>query len=282
MSIDAEWIAEHFPELTDIEPLPPSGQKWVFGARHPLEGSIVVKVVKPTEDAERVRREVDAIAQVASSRVPRVLATGTVSTEVGDCVWIRETRVNGQSLRELLGAGPLGRDELMTLGGDVLETLVAAEQVHLVHRDVKPGNIIRDGTGAYWLLDFGLVRHTKLESVTPSEWAFGVGTPGYSAPEQMRNFKRMIDSRADLFACGVVLYESATGTNPFVEGTTTKIERLQRAETLPLSLLALPFDPDGHLGKFVACLTQKYRDRRPRTAAEARDWYNEIRSALGS
>src|SRR5690606_10231964 len=103
--------------------------------------------------------------------------------------------------------------DVVRLSLHTLETLAAAETANVVHRDVKPGNIISCTDGSFWLIDFGIARHLNLHSLTDSNQLWGKGTPGYAPPEQMRNAKPSIDGRSDLFALGVTIYEAASGAN---------------------------------------------------------------------
>src|SRR6266545_529424 len=193
------WITSSFPELSNIQTLGQGGQKLVFSGQHASEGNVVLKIIHPYQDPEGVRREILAVQQIATIRLPRILAVGRVDTPIGSCIWIREQRIVGQTLRERLQAGPLSIDELFTFGTQVLEALADAEKANIVHRDVKPENIMMDTKGDYWLLDFGISRHLTMTPITPASHAFGKFTPGYAPPEQFRNIQNEIDSRADLF-----------------------------------------------------------------------------------
>lgn len=283
VTIDQKWIEATFSDLAEISPLNHGGQKWVFRAKHPHDGDVVLKVVKPGGDPERIQREIVAAQKVAHPRVPVILAVGSCKSDLGECVWIREQRVSGECLRPILMRGPLIPAEVLRLGLQLLDTLVATAKVDLVHRDVKPENIIRDASGAFWLIDFGLARHLDLDSLTADQAAFGCGTPGYSAPEQMRNLKQEIDERADMFAVAVTLFEAATCSNPFCFGTRNGIERIQRSETVPLPPLRLPLAGGStqSLSDLIAAMAQKRRDQRPRTVHEALEWMREICAAEG-
>lgn len=283
MTIDKKWIEATFPDLSEISALPHGGQKWVYGAEHKRDGQVVLKVVKPGGDPERVRREIVAAQKVLHPRVPEILEVGTCQSNLGECVWIREKKVSGECLRQILSRGPLAVADVLRLGLQLLEILDATASVELVHRDVKPDNIIRDADGAFWLIDFGLARHLDLESVTADQAIFGVGTVGYSAPEQMRNRKSEIDGRADLFAVAITLYEAAVGVNPFRIGASSPLDVLQRSETVPLPVLklALKNGNSQSIADLVATMAQKRRDLRPRTIREARDWMREICAAEG-
>lgn len=278
MTIDQKWIESKFPELSQISALNHGGQKWVFSAIHVRDGDVVLKIVKPHSDPERIRREVIAAQKVSHPRVPTILEVGTCSSDLGNCVWIREQRVPGECLRPVVSRGPRPMLEVLRLGLQLLDILVATERENLVHRDVKPDNIIRDTSGAFWLIDFGLARHLDLESATGDGPLDGVGTVGYSAPEQMRNRKNEIDGRADLFAVAVTLYEAATGINPFRQNARTPLECLNRSESddLPRLNFLLPGGSGHNFSDLVATMAQKRRDLRPRTVEDAHVWMQEI------
>jgi serine/threonine-protein kinase len=158
----------------------------------------------------------------------------------------------------------------------VLEALVDAEEVRIVHRDTKPDNIMMDGNDDCWLLDFGIARHLALQSLTGTGQIWGKFTLGYAPPEQCRNLKQDIDARSDLFALGVTLYECATGVQPFRNPPANDLEILKRVETLILSPLQLKFAAANEFRDLVEALTQKRRDARPSSARDALAWMQEI------
>lgn len=279
--MDIPWIASQFPDLSNLRPLARGGQKIVFGAQHATDGDVVLKLLLKESGGERLEREILAGELVHCDRVPRVYETGTLTTPIGECIWLREHRVDGTTLRTHLARGPLAFQHVLRLGVQLLATVAQSESKRIVHRDIKPENIMLDSAGDVWLLDFGLARHLDLESLTATRHRFGVGTCGYSAPEQMRNRKGQIDNRADLFAIGVLLYECATGENPFLIGARDQLEVLKRVEQQAMPRLALPADQDGRFADLIAALTQKYPTHRPRTVADALVWMNEIASYHG-
>lgn len=274
MNVTPDWLSQQFSDLDQFALLGRGGQKIVFAAEHATEGDVVLKLIHPSQDLESVHREILAVSQVQSPRVPKILADGDVDTVLGKCVWIREQRVMGTTIRECVQSGPLPSDQVLRLGLHMLEALAKAEEVQIVHRDVKPENIIRDRAGGFWLLDFGVARHLGLSSLTATASPFGKFTAGYAPPEQFRNLKTNIDSRADLFALGVTLYECATGTTPFLSGTL--LETLRKVEKTALPPLALPISSAHELRDLVAAMAQKRRDHRPRTAKEALGWMRSI------
>ena len=274
--VPSGWLAGQFPDLQNIQPLAQGGQKQVFSAVHPHDGDVVLKLMHATADQERTAREILAVTQVQSARVPKILDQGTVQAPSGKRFWFREQRIHGQTVRECLATEPFDTAALLRLALHVSEALVAAEAVNIVHRDVKPENIIRDPTGNFWLIDFGLSRHLGLESLTATADVFGHVTWGYAPLEQCRNIKEQIDARADLFALGVTLHECATGTNPFRVDARDVLEVLQRVENGTLSRLQLLFPSASDFTDLVAALTQRRRIHRPKNAKEAHDWIKDI------
>ena len=150
------WLPGKFPDLQGIQPLSRGGQKEVFSATHNGNGEVVLKLMHPNSDVERTERELLAVAMVKSTRVPVIFDQGTVSTPVGDCLWFREQRIAGDSVRTRLTRGPLTTAEVLRLGLHISEALLAAEAAGIVHRDVKPDNLLVDAEGRVRVTDFGL------------------------------------------------------------------------------------------------------------------------------
>lgn len=279
-----DWVAQQFKELSEFTPFPAGGQKWVFGAAHPQDGQVVLKLIKPTTDGERVRREVLAVRQVKSKRVPRIFEEGVLGqTPLGDgLIWLREQRIEGQNVRQVLGSGALPPAEVLQLGEHVLEALADVAQARIIHRDVKPENIVRCSDGSYWLLDFGIARHLDLSSLTATNALGGPGTLGYAPPEQYRNNKRELDGRADLFALGVTMIEAITGRHPFRHGARDAPEVIRRIETTPLVMPRLAWDHGNRFTDLLSACCQRRQDCRPSDAADALIWMREVRSALST
>jgi serine/threonine protein kinase len=175
---------------------------------------------------ERFRREAQAISTLNHPNVCTVYDIG----EHGGQPFLVMELMEGQTLKELIAERPLSNDQLLAIMIPVLEALEAAHGAGIVHRDVKPANVFLTRQGPVKILDFGLAKSAGAELVPPavpmdSLTAPGatVGTISYMAPEQARG--QTVDARSDIFACGVVLYEMATGTLPFAgDGLAGKIE----------------------------------------------------------
>lgn len=158
----------------------------------------------------------------------------------------------------------------------MLEALAAAEQVRIVHRDVKPANIIAADDGSFWLIDFGFARHLDLESLTETGAQHAFGTVGYSPREQCRNLKDDIDARTDLFALGVTLHECCNGVNPFLQGARDALAVIRKIDTTPPAPLTRAVDAANEFRDLVQMMTRTHREQRIHTAAEALVWIREI------
>lgn len=277
MTFAADWLQQSFPQITGFAAIGRGGQKSVFSCRHETDGDVVLKLFHPTSDPQRAFREVEAAKKVRCPRVPQVLDVGRVTSPLGEVVWLREPRIAGSDLRSRLQAsGPLDPKALMRLALHMLEALAAAEQVRIVHRDVKPANIIGADDGNFWLIDFGFARHLDLESLTETGAQHAFGTLGYSPTEQCRNLKDDIDARTDLFALGVTLHECCTGVNPFLHGARDAIAVIRRIETTAPAMLTRRVDAANEFPGLVQMMTRTHREQRLNTAAEALEWIREI------
>jgi serine/threonine-protein kinase len=275
--MDPKWLQAQFPEISCLSPLSQGGQKEVFSGNHPTDGSVVIKLYYPQTDIDRIVREIQAVQTVDSSRVPKIFEVGIKSSSVGDVIWLREERIAGDSLRQVIQQkGSLAPLQVLLLGMQMLEALADAEKVRIVHRDVKPENIIIDDFGNAWLLDFGLARHLDLASLTATSNYFGACTPGYAPPEQFKNRKSEIDGRADLFALGVTLYECVEGINPFINQTNNLTEILDRVETTHLPKISKNVDKKGVFRDLVYVMTRQRPDHRLARVMEAFTWIQEI------
>ncbi len=272
--VDPSWLALQFPCLTNLQPLAAGGQKQVYTATHANDGEVVIKLIHPGADPARTERELEAATKVQARRVPHIFEHGQLTGNTGTIIWFREKYIPGEVLSTRIRTGTLSHHELLRLALHVSETLVAAEAVSIVHRDVKPANIIVDLRGEFWLIDFGVARHLDLESLTATAALGGCGTIGYAPGEQCRNDKPDIDARADLFALGVTLYEAATGRNPHVDGARDRFEVMRRVSTQQLPRLggSLP----NEFADLVATLAQPNLVHRCQTAHEAHEWIRDL------
>lgn len=179
----------------------------------------------------RFRREAEMAAAVSHPGIATIYAL----EEWDNDQYIVAEYVPGSTLAEEFAEGPLSSDTVLDIGIQLSAAIAAAHDKGVIHRDLKPHNIIRGLDGKLKVLDFGLAvalereggDHTRL-----TEAGSLLGTPGYMAPEQLRG--EPLDGRSDLFALGVILFEAATGEHPFV------------GKTLPTTMAAiLASEPRG-------------------------------------
>jgi len=271
-----------FGELADLAPLTgDGGQKIVLTAKRGVS-DVVLKLIKPGQDATRTQREVEAVLRLRSSSVPTIHDHGTRRVATSDFLYIVEDRIPGETLAARLRRQPKPPLDFILDVGDALLSMSGECEAHqLVHRDLKPANVIVDGTGKVWVIDFGIARLLDLPSVTKTANQFGVFSFGYSAPEQIRNAKAQINARADLFSIGVILFEMVEGVNPYLAGARDPVEILRRMLTLDVPAPTCPGDAKGELGVFIATMAAKFPSRRPQNTAEAREWFAYVRQELG-
>ncbi len=231
-----------------------------------LGRTVCLKVLAPQIAAhatarQRFMREAQAAAAVHS---PHVVPIHAVCESEG-LIYIVLEYVAGQSLQHhITGHGPLPIDDVIRIGRDVATGLAAVHALGLVHRDVKPGNILLDAaTGLARLTDFGLARAVDDTSIT-REGVIG-GTPEYMSPEQARG--RAVDHRSDLFSLGSVLYLMVTGSLPFeADGSLATLKRICDDAPPPLETLR-PDIPSG-LAALIRRLHAKRPADRPASAKE--------------
>jgi predicted Ser/Thr protein kinase len=162
---------------------------------------------------ERLRLEARAAAALSHPGIATVYAL----EEIGDDLYLATEYVPGESLRAMLAAGPLPIARVVTIGAQLARALAAAHTAGVVHRDIKPENVVRTPNGAIKILDFGLARMDAAISPKLTQSGLIVGTPAYMAPEQVLG--QNVDFRTDLFAFGLMIYELASGVNPFAADT---------------------------------------------------------------
>jgi eukaryotic-like serine/threonine-protein kinase len=219
-----------------------------------------VKVLRDGAGGEAVlrafRREAAMLASVRHPGLPEVYEVGLAGTRP----YLVMELLEGRSLRAMLEAGPLEVAATVTLASQVAEALAAAHRAGLVHRDVKPDNIVFGTDGRARLIDFGLA-----QAAGGQDPELVVGTVRYAAPEQTGMLKRPVDHRSDLYALGVVSFECLTGQPPFVSHDAGELVRLN-AVAVPPPIEELRGDVPPALAWLVAKLLAKDPDDRYQTA----------------
>jgi serine/threonine protein kinase len=205
---------------------------------------------------KRLRHEARAAAGLAHPGIATVYAL----EEIGDELYMACEYVPGEPLRALLASGPLPIPQVVTIGAQLARALVAAHTLGVVHRDIKPENVVRTPSGIVKVLDFGLARMEGPAQTKLTQTGMVVGTPAYMAPEQARGEK--VDFRTDLFSAGLLLYELASGINPFAANTiTATLARIAATDEAP-PLCNLRPDSLAELDRILAtCLRKNPAER---------------------
>ncbi len=225
-------------ELRDQVGVGGMGEVWLGWDRR-LQRDVAVKLLLPQlsdEPAFRQRFEVEARAAAALEH-PNVVRVFDIDDDRGSLFIVME-RLPGPSLdRRIYEEGTLAEDEVLRIAADMLAGLSAAHEENLVHRDIKPGNLIKAAGGRWKVGDFGVAKdlastaHLTLVGVA-------VGTPAYLAPEQLDG--RPATPATDLWAAGVVLREALTGRRPFEGNDPIEVAHAVQSTIVPPLLSVRP------------------------------------------
>jgi serine/threonine-protein kinase len=245
-----------------------------------LSRQVAVKLLKPTLAtdpivAERFRREAIAVAQLNHQNI---VAVYDAIDDNGRQAVVMQL-VNGKSLRQLLDEQKrLSPDLTIHIGSCVASALDAAHRAGMVHRDVKPGNILITPDGRVLLTDFGIAKGLEPTGDDLTNDNIMMGTAKYLSPEQVRG--KRLDGRADLYSLGLVLYECLAGRVPFLgqNDADTALARLQRDPT-DLSRLR-PTLPKG-LPEVIHKLLARRPDQRYPTGAALKAALNDVSARVG-
>ncbi|MFI9200779.1 Stk1 family PASTA domain-containing Ser/Thr kinase [Streptomyces sp. NPDC053048] len=245
-----------------------------------LDRVLALKVMHPSLAAdrafvERFIREAKSVARLDHANVVSVFDQGTD----GHYVYLAMEYVAGCTLRDVLRErGALRPRAALDVAEPVLAALGAAHVAGLVHRDMKPENVLIGDDGRVKVADFGLVR--AVDTHTTSSTGSVLGTVAYLAPEQIEQSDQgAVDTRADVYACGVVLYEMLTGAKPHTGGTAAQILYQHLHEDVPPPSAAVP-GLAPQLDALVAAATARDPRLRPSDAVELLAMVREARAAL--
>ncbi|MEU8757588.1 protein kinase [Streptomyces sp. NPDC048659] len=167
---------------------------------------------------ERFRREAQAVAKLSHTNIVSVFDTGEDTLDGAVMPYIVMEYVEGQPLGSVLAAdvrqyGAMPADKALKVTGDVLAALETSHEMGLVHRDIKPGNVMMTKRGVVKVMDFGIARAMQSGVTSMTQTGMVVGTPQYLSPEQALG--RAVDARSDLYSVGIMLFQLLTGRLPF-------------------------------------------------------------------
>src|SRR5689334_15928470 len=257
----------------------------VFVARDNALGRTVVVKVLPYELAasvsvDRFKREIMLSAALQHPHIVPVLSAGETEGEKGSAAtklpFFIMPFVEGESLRARLSRGPLSVREVVSILKDVARALVYAHGRGIIHRDIKPDNILLSG-GSATVTDFGVAKaitasregtkpQPQNRSGTITMVGTSIGTPAYMAPEQAAGDPNT-DHRADLYALGIVGYEMLCGAPPFHGRAPQQLLAAQLTEA-PAPISSRRYDVPEALATLIMRLLEKEPAKRPKTANE--------------
>jgi serine/threonine protein kinase/tetratricopeptide (TPR) repeat protein len=259
-----------------IKKLGAGGMGEVYKAEDPiLQRTVAIKVISKQQaehaDAEeRFLREARAASAINHPNIVTIYEIG----ETEDQTYIVMEYVEGRSLRELLLSGSLRADQITRIAVQICEALEEAHARGLIHRDVKPENILINDRGLVKVVDFGLAKvfraghSTSEREKSLTETGAVMGTLSYMSPEQLRG--ESLDARTDIFSFGILLHELITGRLPFDGETALEVaasilkENARRIGRLPVGL-------SPGLERIVSRSLEKNRNRRYQSFRQVRE-----------
>ncbi|MBK9548669.1 MAG: protein kinase [Gemmatimonadetes bacterium] len=231
-----------------------------------LDREVAIKLLAPGTAAdatttERFRREALALSRLSH---PGVATIYDFDAQDGTAFLVMEL-VSGGSLETRLASGPLPIDEVAQIGAAIADAIAEAHQCGILHRDLKPANIVLTPAGAPKILDFGIARlmgsHGEASKLTQTGML--IGSLPYMAPEQLTGDAD--DSRTDIYALGVMLFEMATGRRPFLKERPEAL-MFEIFGSAPPAVRSLRADAPAALDELIDACLSKDPARRPATA----------------
>jgi tetratricopeptide (TPR) repeat protein/predicted Ser/Thr protein kinase len=235
---------------------------------------VALKVIRPgLASPDLVRRfelESQALGRLQHPGIAQIYEAGTADTGFGPQPYFAMEFVRGQTLSEYAESHRLGTRERLELMARICEAVHHAHQRGIIHRDLKPGNIVVDETGQPKILDFGVARVTDPDVQATRHTDVGqlVGTLSYMSPEQVLADPFDLDTRSDVYALGVILYELLAGRLPY--DTAGKLHEVIRAirDEDPAPLRTVRREYRGDIDVIVAKALEKDKNRRYASAAD--------------
>lgn len=237
---------------------------------------IAIKTLRPGLVAadptalERLKSEIRLARRLSHRNVVRIHDFG----EVDGTHFITMEYVTGTSLTQLIQRqGKLPVPGTLSVARQLCRALQVAHEAGIIHRDIKPHNLMLQPDGVLKVMDFGVARLVRRTTAGVTQVGMVVGTPEYMAPEQLLDEE--IDERADLYATGVVLYECLTGRRPIEsDSVVSLIAKILSEDPQPPAVINSDVPPE--LSDVVMQLLAREREQRPRSAAELHDMLGRI------
>jgi serine/threonine protein kinase/Tfp pilus assembly protein PilF len=230
-----------------------------------IHENIALKIIRPeiasnTQIITRFQNELKMARKIAHRNVCKMYDLG----KDGDTKYISMEYVQGEDLKTTIKRmGPLTIGKAIHVASQVCEGLAEAHRIGVVHRDLKPRNIMVDREGNARIMDFGIAASHEVKEITDSR--IMLGTPHYMSPEQVSG--KSIDQRSDIYSMGIIMFEMVTGQVPFDGDTTISIALKHRSEQPPNPVEINYRIPDEFSQLILKCL-EKDKDQRFQSAEE--------------
>jgi eukaryotic-like serine/threonine-protein kinase len=243
------------------------GFAWAFVGREPDGTPVAIKVLKPRYAGDapfesRFRNESETAAKLEHPNIIRIRSVAKADELLYYAMELCADSLGARIARE----GPLPENDILRLARDIAAALEFAHQRGVIHRDLKPDNVLIRSDGAAVLTDFGIARAVS-GHVASTGVNMTIGTPQYLSPEQAQG--RPLDHRVDFYALGVTLYKAATGEVPFSANDWFELARMH-VEDPPPSLRRKRPDLSKRFERVVLKCLAKHPDDRYSSAAELR------------
>jgi len=243
-----------------------------------------VSMARNPERLERFEREAKTLA---SLNHPNIVTIYSVES-VDGLQFLTMELLEGKTLSDFIPRGGLSLKGFFDIGIPLADALAAAHDQGVIHRDLKPGNVIVTHRGIVKVLDFGLAKHSRAREAAfdtggPTEplTAQGrvLGTVPYMSPEQLRG--KTLDHRTDIFSLGIILYQMATGDRPF-KGTTSAEVHSSILRDVPAAIDDLKAEMPRDVARMVSLCLEKEPDQRLQSAKDVRNELSVLRQEIST
>ena len=271
-------VGTSFDRYEIISLLGKGGMGEVYLARDTRLGRRIALKLLPaqfTQDPDRVRRFVQEAKAASALNHPNIITIHEIG-EVDGTYFIATEFIDGQTLRQQMASGPMKVPAVLEIAAQVAAALSAAHGAGIIHRDIKPDNVMARTDGFIKVLDFGLAKLTEKQAssgdrdaqttaTTETDPGRVMGTAQYMSPEQARGQK--VDARTDIFSLGALLYEMIAGKGPFTRASTPEVfAAILEREPAPLTHYAA--EVPRELTHIVSKALRKDRDERYQTVKD--------------
>lgn len=272
-------LTEYKSKFDSCDFLVKGGQKKVYKVSCGKE-FYALKLIDDCED-KRVLQEIDILKKLTIKGIPKIFDYGLLENGNETILFILEEFIDSSSLRTRIK-----NLEIITLRKafiilkSLLEIEIELEKHGIIHRDIKPDNIIFNDEEEVFLVDFGVAKILGSDSLTAFGVSYAPHTPGYAPSEQIMNDRMLINSKTDLYQIGVTIYELLSGSNPFRENVSDVIGIHYRTINIIPPPLSIPGDKLGYFSGFVSMLMAKNQSQRPENAVKALSYLYSFSDSL--